>query len=170
MGFSTVFAGIVVLAIMMSFAGIALSLLIKAGLASIEAFRAEAERGRAELGEKIDVLAVSYDAEANCFVIKLMNVGSRTIYDMKGLDIILHYTSADGRAVAEYLVFNVTWTPLFVELGDFRAEYVNERPLYPGETLVLKTIALPQPSSTPLTIVVSTKSGFTAEKRVTVGG
>lgn len=170
MGFSTIATGAIVLSILFLFTSVSFTLLTKASISSIEVIRNEATKSIEALIEKIDIVSVTYDEELNKFIITIKNVGTRAIYEIEDIDLVISYKNASNNSVVMLLRFNESWTPHIIRIDNYCTTYMYGRPLFPGESLVIQTINLPPPNQGyPLLIVISSRTGIVAEKRIILG-
>lgn len=169
MGFSTVFAGIVVLVVMFFVISVFLGILIETSMSSLSIIKATALKNKELIGTELEVISIEYRQECSCFIVSIINKGDKALVELKTLDILLSYRSNSSLMINELLRYNESWFPITVSVGNITQTYIYGRPLYPGETIVIETKQMDSPSiDYPLKVILATRSGFVSEKVLSV--
>lgn len=169
MGFSAVLAGTVVLGIMFLVIGVFIGILLETSVNSLFIIKATALKNRDLVDTELEIVDIKYVDESSCFYISILNKGNKALFDLKTLDLMLIYETNSGSKINELLRYNESWFPVSVNIGNITSFYVEGRPIYPGETLVIRTKSLDSPSTShPIKVVLATGNGFISEKKLIV--
>jgi len=171
-GFSTVFAGTVVLGLLIaSFASMFL-LLERAGNASLQGVLASGERSAALQQETLDLEALCVDADTRQALLNVTNSGSARVPDFSKIELLVAYRSYTSNSLtARLLKYGSDWQVVEVVVGSVEIQYQEGRPLLPGEKAVI-SFSLPADAdlSKPIDVVIISPLGKVFEKRFAVSG
>jgi len=171
-GFSTVFAGTVVLSLLIaSFASMFL-LLERAGHASLQGVLASGERSTALQQMALDLETLRVDAETRQALLNVTNSGSARLPDFSKVDLLVaYYSNATNSLKARLMKYGSDWQVIGVVVGDVEIAYQEGRPLFPGEKAVI-AFSLPDDAdlSKPVEVVIVSPLGKVFEKRFAVNG
>ena len=162
-------AGTVVLGIMFLVIGVFIGILLETSVNSLFIIKATALKNKDLINTELEIVDIKYVEESSCFYISILNKGNKALIDLKTLDLVLIYETNSGSKVNELLRYNESWFPVSVNIGNITLFYVEGRPFYPGETLVIRTKSMDSPSTGyPVRVILATGNGFVSEKKLVV--